>query len=275
MKILFASLPADGHFNPLTGIAVHLRDRGHDVRWYAGPAYGSKIDRLDMPWFPYQRATEVMAGNLNDLFPERAALKGPKLISFDLDKFFVSQVENHFDDVVAIRDGVAVRRTPLRRRVLRRAARGGFARHPGLRRRADDGDAGLAEPTTVLRTPPRPHTRRQAAARDRPQAACERHEGRHHPVQRDPRSARHRPDLARRLPARADAASPPGLPQRVAGTGVPRLPATRRTPSTSDRWFPLAGRSARTPRSRTSSSIPRGKSWRCRRAPSTTVTRGS
>ena len=38
MKFLFASLPADGHFNPLTGIAVHLRDRGHDVRWYAGPA---------------------------------------------------------------------------------------------------------------------------------------------------------------------------------------------------------------------------------------------
>ena len=104
MKILLASLPADGHFNPLTGIAVHLRDRGHDVRWYAGPAYGSKIDRLDMPWFPYQRATEVMAGNLSGLYPERAALKGPKLISFDLDKFFVSQVENHFDDLVAIRD---------------------------------------------------------------------------------------------------------------------------------------------------------------------------
>ena len=103
MRILFASLPADGHFNPLTGIAVHLADRGHEVRWYAGPAYGAKLDRLGMRWFPYQQATEVMASNLNDLFPERARLKGPKLISLDLDKLFVSQVEHHFEDLVDIR----------------------------------------------------------------------------------------------------------------------------------------------------------------------------
>ena len=102
MKILFASMPADGHFNPLTGIAAHLAGCGHDVRWYAGPVYGAKLDRLSMRWFPYQQATEVMASNLNALFPERARLKGPKLISFDLDKFFVSQVENHFQDLVAI-----------------------------------------------------------------------------------------------------------------------------------------------------------------------------
>jgi UDP:flavonoid glycosyltransferase YjiC (YdhE family) len=104
MRILFASMPADGHFNPLTGIAVQLAERGHDVRWYAGPTYGGRLDRLGMRWFPYQRATEVMAGNLAELFPERAGLKGPRLISFDLDKFFVSQVENHFQDIAAIRD---------------------------------------------------------------------------------------------------------------------------------------------------------------------------
>ena len=103
MKILFASMPADGHFNPLTGIAVQLADRGHDVRWYAGPAYGTKLDRLGMRWFPYERATEVMASNLNDLFPERASLKGPKLISLDLEALFVSQVENHFEDLAHLR----------------------------------------------------------------------------------------------------------------------------------------------------------------------------
>lgn len=103
MKILFASMPADGHFNPLTGIAAHLADHGHDVRWYAGPEYGARLDRLGMRWFPYRRAIEIMASNINELFPERAALKGPRLISFDLDTFFVSQVEESFQDIVDLR----------------------------------------------------------------------------------------------------------------------------------------------------------------------------
>src|SRR3712207_7778130 len=32
LRILFASMPFDGHFLPLTGLAQHLRRRGHDVR---------------------------------------------------------------------------------------------------------------------------------------------------------------------------------------------------------------------------------------------------
>ena len=97
-------MPADGHINPLTGIAAHLAQRGHDVRWYAGPHYGARLDRLDMTWYPYRAATEVMAGNINDLFPQRARLKGPKLIAFDLEQFFVSQVDHHFTDLVEIRE---------------------------------------------------------------------------------------------------------------------------------------------------------------------------
>jgi UDP:flavonoid glycosyltransferase YjiC (YdhE family) len=103
MKILFASLPADGHFNPLTGIAGHLSGQGHDVRWYAGPQYGRKLEALGMVHFPYRRASEITGANLNHLFPERAGLRGPKLISFDLEKFFVANVDEHFQDIVDIR----------------------------------------------------------------------------------------------------------------------------------------------------------------------------
>lgn len=103
MKILFASVPADGHFNPLTGIAAHLATRGHDVAWYAGPQYGRKVESLGMAWFPYVRASEITADNLNDLFPERTRLKGPNRLSFDLEKFFVANVDHHFQDIVDIR----------------------------------------------------------------------------------------------------------------------------------------------------------------------------
>src|SRR5690242_10385196 len=104
MRILFASMPADGHFNPLTGIAAHLSRHGHDVRWYVGPQYARKVEALGMRFFPYRRATEVTGANINALFPERSALKGPKLISFDLEKFFVANVDNHFRDIAEIRD---------------------------------------------------------------------------------------------------------------------------------------------------------------------------
>ena len=104
MRILFASLPADGHFNPLTGIAVHLAAVGHDVRWYAGPEYAPRVTRLGIPVFPYAEATEVTAGNLNLLYPERARLRGPRLMSFDGEKLFVANVGAHFRDIVAIRE---------------------------------------------------------------------------------------------------------------------------------------------------------------------------
>jgi hypothetical protein len=56
MKILFATLPFDGHFNPLTGIAMHLQVVGHEVRWYAGPSYAAKLSRLGIHHFPFKRA---------------------------------------------------------------------------------------------------------------------------------------------------------------------------------------------------------------------------
>lgn len=34
-KILFANVPADGNFSPLTGLAKYFQEAGADVRWYA------------------------------------------------------------------------------------------------------------------------------------------------------------------------------------------------------------------------------------------------
>ncbi|MDT5026852.1 MAG: hypothetical protein QOE61_3278, partial [Micromonosporaceae bacterium] len=80
-----------------------LKQQGHDVRWYAGPSYQHKLNELGITCLPYQRAREVTAGNLDLIFPERAKLKGPKRLSFDLEQLFVANVEHYHRDIVDIR----------------------------------------------------------------------------------------------------------------------------------------------------------------------------
>jgi MGT family glycosyltransferase len=103
MKILFASIPADGHYRPLTGLAVHLRERGHDVRWYTGPSYAAALAALGVPHFPFVRAADVNGDNLTDHYPEYAKLGlGPKAIAFALEKIFFVNLESHLHDVLAL-----------------------------------------------------------------------------------------------------------------------------------------------------------------------------
>lgn len=105
-KILFASMPFDGHFGPLTGLAVHLKGRGHDVRFYTGPTYGAKLDALGIPHFCFRRAVDVNHHNLVQHFPEYGTLgAGPKAIEFALTKVFFANLEAHLADVTELRDG--------------------------------------------------------------------------------------------------------------------------------------------------------------------------
>ena len=102
MKILFATRPFDGHFNPLTGIAKHLQGLGHDVRWYAGPSYTGRLERLGIPHYPYRSAPEVNGDNIHEIFPERKKLKGLKLIRFEFQNVVIANTGEFFDDVAAI-----------------------------------------------------------------------------------------------------------------------------------------------------------------------------
>jgi MGT family glycosyltransferase len=99
MRILIATVPAAGHFNPLTGPAVRLAELGHDVRWYAGPAYAARVKRLGLEVIPYEEATEITGDNVNALFPERPKLRGAKAIEFDADVFFARPARAQFRDI--------------------------------------------------------------------------------------------------------------------------------------------------------------------------------
>ncbi len=102
-KILIATLPVEGHFNPLTGVARYLRDQGHDVRWYTGPSYAERVERLGLPFYPFREAREITQDNLNEVFPQRLAIKGAMArIKFDLRHLFLGNVPANFRDVQRI-----------------------------------------------------------------------------------------------------------------------------------------------------------------------------
>ncbi|ARK13371.1 nucleotide disphospho-sugar-binding domain-containing protein [Fibrella sp. ES10-3-2-2] len=102
-RILFATMPLDGHFNPLTGLAVHLQQLGHDVRWYVGGPYGDRVRKLGLHHYPIVTAQFVNQTNIDAVFPERTVLKSPiARLRFDIDQFFLRRGPEYAEDIQAI-----------------------------------------------------------------------------------------------------------------------------------------------------------------------------
>ncbi|HMO61468.1 MAG TPA: glycosyltransferase [Ferruginibacter sp.] len=100
IKILFASFPAHGHFNPLTGLAVHLKAQGYDVRWYTSKSYAVKLKRLDIPHFPFKRTIEITDGDVDAAFPERKKISSPLAkLRFDIINAFILRGPEMFADI--------------------------------------------------------------------------------------------------------------------------------------------------------------------------------
>lgn len=105
LKILFATIPFDGHFNPLTGIALHLKAQGHDVRWYTQDVYAPKLRKLGIDHYPFRKAIQLNQYNLDNVFPERLRPKGQiKRLNVDLQNIFVLRAPEFFEDIVGINE---------------------------------------------------------------------------------------------------------------------------------------------------------------------------
>ena len=100
-KVLFANFPADGHFNPLTGLAAYLKAAGCDVRWYTSTHYAKKIAALDIPFFPLRKAVDVNAAvDLEEIFPERKKIKGQVAkLKFDMKHVFILRGPEFYSDI--------------------------------------------------------------------------------------------------------------------------------------------------------------------------------
>jgi MGT family glycosyltransferase len=104
-KILFACMPADGHFNPLTGLAFYLKSIGHDVRWYTSPYYQQKVERLGIPFYPLQKALDFHGDNISEVFAEREQIKSQiAKLKYDLINVFILRSEEYYEDIKAIHE---------------------------------------------------------------------------------------------------------------------------------------------------------------------------
>ena len=99
-KILFANFPADGHFNPLTGLAIHLVKLGYDVRWYTSKSYALKLQKLGIFHYPFDKATDVSDGNFDTVFPGRVKHKSQiSKLKFDLVNAFILRGPEYYADI--------------------------------------------------------------------------------------------------------------------------------------------------------------------------------
>lgn len=100
-KILFACFPADGHFNPLTGLAVYLQELGCDVRWYTSSKYAEKLKKMDVTHYPFKSAMDT--SDLEKAFPHRDEIKGMVAkLKFDIVNAFIMRAPEYYADILHI-----------------------------------------------------------------------------------------------------------------------------------------------------------------------------
>jgi MGT family glycosyltransferase len=103
-KILFANVPADGHFNPLTGLAVYLKNKGCDVRWYTSHTYRNKIEKMNIPFYGLKKAVDISANvDIETIFPERKKYKSQvSKLKFDMINAFILRGTEYYEDITGI-----------------------------------------------------------------------------------------------------------------------------------------------------------------------------
>jgi len=104
-KILFATVPADGHFNPLTGLAKHLLEAGCDIRWYTSDIFGQKLKKMGIPHYRFEKALNLTSLNADEYIPERKHITDPlrnaNILSINL---FAKRSVEYYEDILQIQE---------------------------------------------------------------------------------------------------------------------------------------------------------------------------
>ncbi|HET8746491.1 MAG TPA: glycosyltransferase [Ramlibacter sp.] len=101
-SILIATVPIHGHVTPLLAVARHLVARGDRVRFLTGSRFAAAVRATGADHLPLPATADFDDRiDLNDRFPERAKLSGPRSLAFDIIELFTRPARAQYDAVMA------------------------------------------------------------------------------------------------------------------------------------------------------------------------------
>jgi len=105
-SILICCTPAHGHVYPLLTVARHLVAEGHDVRMLTGTRYRDTVTAAGVEFVPMPPGADIDLDHVNDIFPERAAMKPIPQLRFSVIECFIKPGRFH---VQAVEEAIAER----------------------------------------------------------------------------------------------------------------------------------------------------------------------
>lgn len=101
-RFLIATMPFVSHINPSLPIARRLVERGHEVRWYTGRKFQSRVEATGAQFVPMQRAPDFDEDDLDAAFPARKGLDGVAQFKWSIKHIFMDPAPAQVQDLQEI-----------------------------------------------------------------------------------------------------------------------------------------------------------------------------
>ncbi len=108
MKILFASVPASGHMNPVLSIARMAKARGDTTIFAAASHFAGAVEAAGARFMPLLGAADIDHREVEKIVPERALLPpGPAQLRIQLERIFIDRMAPQAETLRGIIDAEA------------------------------------------------------------------------------------------------------------------------------------------------------------------------
>lgn len=98
-RFLIGTVPYVGHVNQAFTIASKLTERGHEVWWYTGKGFRSKVEAAGATYVPMTSAPDFSEQGLDSLFPGRKGLTGLAKLRFEVKHVFIDGGVGQYRDI--------------------------------------------------------------------------------------------------------------------------------------------------------------------------------